>query len=200
LYPRTNIPLAKRIVESGQGALVTSFPLGVNPEAGNFPARNHIISGLSLGILVTEAAEKSGAMITATSALNQGREVYAVPANIFSAGSGGVNKLIRDGAHPVTDIADILDHLNIHVVPTANDTQIQPRQSLWQPEIREPASNEERLILDALSEEPRHIDEIIRTTGLTTNTVNAHLIIMELDGMIKQVKNLCYIRSDRSDG
>jgi DNA processing protein len=199
LYPRTNIPLAKRIVESGQGALVTSFPLGVNPEAGNFPARNHIISGLSLGILVTEAAEKSGAIITANSALNQGREVYAVPANIFSAGSGGVNKLIRDGAHPVTDVADILDHLNIHVVPTATDTQAIPRSSLWQPEVREPANPEERMILATLSEEPRHIDEIIRTTGLTTNTVNANLTIMELDGIIKQVKNMCYIRKDRSD-
>jgi len=84
IYPPTNYNLAKRIVESGQGALISTFPLGVRPDASNFPARNYIISALSLGVLVTEAPPKSGALITAGSALNQGREVFAVPGGIFS--------------------------------------------------------------------------------------------------------------------
>ena len=79
IYPSANYQLARRIVESGQGALITAFPLGVNPEAGNFPARNHLISGLSLGVLITEAPNRSGALITASAALNQGREVFSVP-------------------------------------------------------------------------------------------------------------------------
>lgn len=91
VYPSSNYALAQRIVESGQGALVSAFPLGVRPEAGNFPARNHIISGLSLGVLVTEAPPRSGALITANSALNQGREVFAVPSGIFSPGGAGVD-------------------------------------------------------------------------------------------------------------
>ena len=92
LYPPSNYNLAKRIVESGQGALLTSFPLGIRPEPGNFPARNHIISGLSLGVLVTEAPARSGALITANSALEQGREVFAIPNGIFSPGGAGTNR------------------------------------------------------------------------------------------------------------
>ncbi len=92
IYPSSNYTLARRIVELGQGVLMSSFPLGIRPETGNFPARNHLISGLSLGVLVTEAPPKSGALITANSALNQGREVFAVPAGIFSPGSGGAHR------------------------------------------------------------------------------------------------------------
>src|SRR5581483_6936261 len=123
IYPPTNYNLARRIVESGQGALLTAFPLGVRPEAGNFPARNHIISGLSLGILVTEAPPRSGALITANSALSQGREVFAVPGGIFSPGGAGVNKLIQDGAHPVTNVSDILSSLNIYMIPQYSEAQ-----------------------------------------------------------------------------
>ncbi len=123
IYPSSNYTLARRIVESGQGALLSSFPLGVRPETGNFPARNHLISGLSLGVLVTEAPPRSGALITAGSALDQGREVFAVPAGIFSPSSGGVNKLIQDGAHPVTDVNDILESLNLYMVPQQVEAQ-----------------------------------------------------------------------------
>src|SRR5260221_13488329 len=117
IYPSSNHNLARRIVESGQGALVTEFPLGVKPDGKNFPARNRIISGLSLGVLVTEAPQPSGSLITANFALEQGREVFAVPGNILSSGSAGVNKLIQDGgARLVTNINDILEVLNITAV------------------------------------------------------------------------------------
>ncbi len=92
IYPADNNGLARRIVESGQGALITEFPLGVKPDTHNFPARNRIISGMSLGVLITEAPEKSGALITARFALEQGREVFAVPGNILSSRSTGVKK------------------------------------------------------------------------------------------------------------
>jgi DNA processing protein len=123
IYPRDNYALARRIVETGQGVLLSAFPLGVRPEIGNFPARNHIISGLSLGVLVVEAGDRSGALITAASALSQGREVFAVPGSIFSPSAAGVNRLIQDGAHPVTNISDILESLNLFMVPQQLEVQ-----------------------------------------------------------------------------
>ena len=143
IYPQENYQLARRIIESGQGALLTPFPLGVKPDKGNFPARNHIISALSLGVLVTEAPPKSGALITANSALDQGREVFAVPGGIFSPASGGVNKLIQDGAHPVTSINDILEQLNLFMVPE----QVEAQAIL-------PENAEERTLLSHLSYDP----------------------------------------------
>src|SRR5207244_2978516 len=108
IYPADNLNLARRIVESGNGALVTEFPLGVKPDGRNFPARNRIISGLSCGVLVTEAPKQSGALITANFALEQGRDVFAVPNSIYAPGSVGVTKLIIDGAHLCTNVQDIL--------------------------------------------------------------------------------------------
>ncbi|HEY7416219.1 MAG TPA: DNA-processing protein DprA [Ktedonobacteraceae bacterium] len=182
IYPRPNYQLARRIAESGQGALITSFPLGVQPEAGNFPARNHIISGLSLGILVTEAPPRSGALITASSALDQGREVFAVPSGIFSPAGGGVNRLIQDGAHPVTSINDILDCLNLHMLPQ----QVEAQTVL-------PSSPEEQALLHVLSHENQHIDDIIREAGLPAHIVSALLTVMELKGMVRQVGSMHYI-------
>ncbi len=182
IYPRPNYQLAKHIVESGQGALITSFPLGVQPEAGNFPARNHIISGLSLGILVTEAPQKSGALITANSALEQGREVFAVPSGIFSPAGSGVNKLIQDGAHPVTSVNDILGCLNLHMLPQ----QVEAQTVL-------PSSSEEQALLRVLSHESRHIDDIIREAELPAHAVSALLTVMELKGMVRQVGSMHYI-------
>lgn len=173
IYPPGNFDLAKRIVESGQGALITAYPLGVRPESGNFPARNHIISGLSLGVLVTEAPERSGALITATSALNQGREVFAAPASIFSPGSAGVNKLIQEGAHPVTSVNDIIASLNLHMIPQQSEVQ-----------TILPATLEERKLLDLLTHEARHIDELIRESGLPANDVSSALTMMEIKGLV----------------
>ena len=180
IYPPANYNLAKRIVESGQGALISTFPLGVRPDASNFPARNHIISALSLGVLVTEAPPKSGALITASSALNQGREVFAVPGGIFSPASAGVNKLIQEGAHPVTSTRDIMEALNIHVIPTNEETHTTRTQL----QTIAPDSPEERALLKFLSLEPCHIDELTRQSELEANTVASTLVMMELKGMV----------------
>ncbi|MGH2506818.1 MAG: DNA-processing protein DprA, partial [Ktedonobacteraceae bacterium] len=143
VYPKKNSALARRIVESGQGALVSEYPLGTKPDSGNFPARNRIISGISQGVLVVEAGEKSGALITANDAIKQGREVFAVPGSIFSLRSIGVNRLIRDGAHLVSEVKDILDALNLFMLPQ----QMEVQQSL-------PENAEERTLLALLSHEP----------------------------------------------
>jgi DNA processing protein len=153
----------------------------VKPEAGNFPARNHLISGLSLGVLVTEAPARSGALITAGSALNQGREVFAVPGGIFSPGGAGVNRLIQEGAHPVTNVNDILTSLNLFMIPQ----QIEAQAIL-------PANAEERTLLDLLDHEARHIDELTRASGLAAQTVAATLTMMELKGMARHVGGMQY--------
>ena len=182
IYPADNLGLARRIVESGQGALVTEFPLGIKPDGRNFPARNRIISGLSQGILVTEAPKQSGALITANFALEQGREVFGVPNSIYSPGSVGVNKLIQDGAHLVTNVQDILMALNLFLVPQHVEIQ-----------AALPDNSEERILLALLSHDPRHVDEIIRDSGLPTTIVSPTLMVMELKGMIKQLGGMQYV-------
>jgi len=182
IYPADNLGLARRIVESGQGALVTEFPLGIKPDGRNFPARNRIISGLSQGILVTEAPKQSGALITANFALEQGRDVFGVPNSIYSPGSVGVNKLIQDGAHLVTNVQDILMVLNLFLVPQ----HIEVQAAL-------PDNSEERTLLALLSHDPRHVDEIIRDSGLPTTIVSSTLMVMELKGMIKQLGSMQYV-------
>ena len=182
IYPHENLNLAKRIVESGQGALITEFPLGVKPDSRNFPARNRIISGLSLGVLVTEAPKQSGSLITANFALEHGRDVFAVPQNIYSGGAAGVNKLIQDGAHLVTNVNDILFSLNLFMIPQ----QIEIQEVL-------PENAEEQTLLALLSHDSVHIDEIIRDAGLPTMTVTSTLMMMELKGMVRQVGGMMYV-------
>jgi len=182
IYPADNLGLARRIVESGQGALITEFPLGIKPDGRNFPARNRIISGLSLGILVTEAPKQSGALITANFALEQGRDVFGVPNSIYSPGSVGVNKLIQDGAHLVTNVQDILMALNLFLVPQHVEIQ-----------AALPDNSEERTLLALLSHDPRHVDEIIRDSGLPTTVVSSTLMMMELKGMIRQFGGMQYV-------
>ena len=183
IYPPENYNLARRIVDSGQGALITEFPLGVKPAAGNFPARTRIISGLAQGVLITEAPLASGALITVNFALEQGREVFAVPGSIFSPGSAGVNKLLQDGgARLVTNVKDILEALNLFMVPEYVEMQAVL-----------PDNAEERALLALLSHEPRHVDELIRESGLPTETVSSTLQIMELKGMVKSVSGMQYV-------
>lgn len=183
IYPPSNHKLAQRIVESGQGALVTEFPLGVKPDARNFPARNRIISGLSLGVLITEAPQRSGALITANFALEQGRDIFAVPGSIFSTGSTGVNKLIQDGgARLVMNVNDILEALNLFMIPQHVEMQAVL-----------PDNPEERTLLALLGHEPRQVDDLIRASELPTMTVTATLTMMELKGMVRQVSGMQFV-------
>jgi len=177
VYPGENLELAQEIMQ--HGALVSDYPLGTRPRAENFPRRNRIMSGLSLGVLVTEAMERSGALITANLALEQDREVFAVPGNIFSPASRGCNRLIRDGAKLVQEVNDILEELNLNLVPKA------PQKALPENEV-------EAQIVQLLSQEPRHIDEICRTTRLPTSTVASTLALMELKGMVRSLGGMNY--------
>jgi DNA processing protein len=180
VYPPEHARLAQAI--AGQGALVSDYPLGAQPEARNFPPRNRIISGLSLGVLVVEGAEDSGSMITADYALEQGRDVFAVPGSIFASRSHGTNKLIQQGAKMVTSVEDILEELNL-------------TQATQQMEVRNliPDNPTEAAIMQQVSPEARHMDEIVRATGLPTADVSAALTMMELKGMVRQVGNMTYV-------
>jgi len=182
IYPYENRELAKRIMENG--ALISEYPLGTSPRAEHFPIRNRIISGLSLGVLVTEAGDDSGALITVQTALDQNREVFAVPGSIMSPSSKGTNNIIQQGAKLVGDYKDILEELNLKSVAVHQ-------------EVKEviPASDTEALILSKLSTEPVHVDKICRETNLPIATLTSALSMMELKGMVKQVSGMNYVLS-----
>ncbi len=181
IYPREHLKMAQEI--SHHGAIISEFPIGTPPEARNFPRRNRIISGLSLGVLIVEAPEKSGAMITATMATEQGRDVFAVPGNIFSAANRGTNRLIQDGAKLIMDVSDILDELNIvhHNVRTRVVT-----------EQIAPANENEIKVLDYLSADPIHIDDLVRMSGLSVPIVSSTLTILELKGLARSTGYMQY--------
>ena len=186
IYPHEHSNLARQIVENG--ALVSEHPLGTKPSAQNFPRRNRIMSGMTLGTVVIEAGEKSGALLTAQHALEQNREVFAVPGNIFSPSSRGANRLIRDSAAKlVIDCKDVLEELNLsHVLPSA-DEQIE-MAALF------PKDENEAAILGFVTYDPVHIDEVIRSSGIDISTVSSALAMMELKGLVRQVGGMNYIR------
>ncbi|MCL0041240.1 DNA-processing protein DprA [Dehalococcoidia bacterium] len=177
VYPAENRELAQEIMK--HGALVSDYPLGTKPKAENFPRRNRIMSGMSLGVLVVEALEKSGAMITANLALQQDREVFAVPGSILSAASRGSNLLIREGAKAVLEVNDILEELNLNIVSQQLEVV--------------PENENESLLLKYLSQEPRHIDELCRHSSLPMPVVSSTLTMMELKGMVIQQGNMNYV-------
>lgn len=180
VYPPEHRDLARQIV--AQGALISEYPLGTPPEAGNFPPRNRIISGLSMGVLITEAGQGSGALITAEYAAEQGREVFAVPGSILASGSTGTNRLIQDGAKAVLEPADILRELNLTMVTQ----QAQARDTL-------PATEAEAALLAYLGPEPIHVDELGRAAGLPIAQVTSTLAMMELKGLVRQVGGMKYV-------
>ena len=181
VYPERNRALAERIKTSG--ALLSDYPLGTPPAPLNFPPRNRIISGLSLATLVVEAGESSGALITVQFALDQGREVMAVPGSIFNPLSAGPHRLIRDGAAIVTGADDVLAVLNLDRQTTLADT---PLDVVLTPE--------EEAIYAVVMAEPQHIDMIGRAAGQSAAATAAALALLELKGLVRQVAPLYYAR------
>jgi len=182
VYPPEHRDLAHQIVD-GHGAIISDYPFGSEPESAHFPARNRLISGLSLGVLVVEAGEKSGALITSRFALEQNREVFAVPGNINSPVSVGTNNLIQQGSKLVTRVEDILEELNLKMVAE------QAVANVVLPETAEEAA-----LISQLSSQPLHVDELGRLTGLPSSLVSSTLTMMELKGMVQQVGGMNYIR------
>jgi DNA processing protein len=180
VYPPEHAKLAARIAE--QGALFTEAPCGSPPEAGNFPARNRIISGLSLGTIVVEAGQTSGALITADRALEQGREVFAVPGNIFAKTSHGTNYLLKEGATLVTSAQDVLEALNLKMVTAHSEA----RAAI-------PEDPTEAKLFALLSNDPTHIDYLVRESGLPVAQVSSTLALMELKGSVRQIAGMQYV-------
>ncbi|MFN2202574.1 MAG: DNA-processing protein DprA [Caldilineaceae bacterium] len=182
IYPPENRGLAARIAENG--AIVSEYPLGTRPEASNFPPRNRVISGLSKAVVIVEAPSRSGALITARFAAEQGREVFAVPGNIVNPGSAGCNELIQNGAAPLLKAQDVLDQLHFeHEVETYHQQKLIPTDPL------------EDQLLDHLSLEPTHVDDLVRSANLPPPQVASLLTMMELKGLVRQVGTLSYVRS-----
>jgi len=185
VYPAENAEMAKRIID--RGALVSEYPLGIRPKPDNFPRRNRIMSGMSLGVLIIEAGESSGAIITARQANDQNREVFAVPGSILSPVSKGTNHLIqRCEAKLVTDYTDILAELNLTMVAE----QLEMKEVLA-------GSEAESVLLSQVSAEPVHIDEICRRSGLRTSEVTSTLALMELKGVVRQLGGMNYVLAKR---
>ncbi|MEX2027912.1 MAG: DNA-processing protein DprA [Candidatus Curtissbacteria bacterium] len=173
IYPPENKNLAEQITKNG--AIVSEFPLGFPSVPSNFPARNRIISGLSLGVLVTEAAIDSGSLITAGQAAEQGREVFAVPGPINSKMSAGANNLLKEGVHPVTETSDILQILNVE----RKQAQIKSQS------IGTPRDKTQSAILEMLADGNLHIDKLAIECGLKIEIVSATLGQMEILGYVK---------------
>ncbi len=174
LYPPENRRLALEI--QGSGAVLSDYAPGTPPEASNFPPRNRIISGLARAVVVVEAGKKSGALITASFAAEQGREVFAVPGTVHAAQSKGTNRLLQLGAAPLLSPRDLLDELDLDLLHERREA----RAAL-------PADAVERRLLAALGPEPVHIDEIGTLTALPAPQVSSTLSIMELKGLVRQV-------------
>ena len=182
IYPREHAKLASEITQNG--ALISEYPLGAKPDAQNFPRRNRIMSGMTLGTLVVEAPEGSGALFTAKHALEENREVFAVPGNIFSPNSQGTNRLIKQSnAKLVSDCEDILEELNLSSV----GRQIEMAAMF-------PQDDNEARVLHFVTYDSIHIDEVTRESGLPISTVNGALAVMELKGLVKQVGGMNYMR------
>lgn len=181
IYPRTNLDLAKRILENG-GTVLSEFPPGTEGLKFHFPLRNRIISGMSRATIVVEAAEKSGSLITAFQALEQNRDVFAVPGPITNAQSMGTNRLLRMGAEPCTSPDDILRSLNGSVAPPSP--------------CRISLTVEEQDLLDLL-DAPRHIDDLARALAIPVAAVNARLMRLELSGVAVPHGGGIYARTRR---
>jgi DNA processing protein len=183
IYPPEHKRLAEQIIE--RGALVSEYGLGVEPRGDFFPRRNRILSGMSLGVLVVEGDIKSGALITARIAIDQNREVFAVPGSIYSPNSRGTNKLIQDGEAKLTlGVQDVLAELNLSMATH----QIEATELI-------PADETEGLLLKHLGAEPVYVDDLRRSSGLPIAKVTSALAMLELKGLARQVGRMNYVRA-----
>ena len=185
VYPPENRNLYKRIID--QGAVVSEFPMSSPPEGGHFPKRNRIISGLSIGVVVVQAGMESGSLITANYALEQGREVFAVPGNVGSESSRGTHQLIKDGAKLVESSEDILEE----VLPQWRRERETPQ------EVERPGwdlAEEEKVLYEQLGETPLHIDVLIRESQFDPGKVSSLLLNLELKGLISQWPGKCFTK------
>ena len=209
VYPPENEELAQAV--AAHGALVTEFPFGTPPNAPNFPSRNRIISGLSLGVVVVEAGEKSGSLITARIAAEQGRSVFAVPGAIESAGSRGTNRLIKQGAKLIENVEDILEEIlpQAAMPPTIPQPPSRPLRRMRQGQIRNHRlqhhpqkigglGDPERKLLLLIPHDPVGIDQLITASGLTAQEVLNCLLVLELGGFIRQLPGKMFIRKELS--
>lgn len=178
VYPKKNLSLYKKMEEVG--AVITEFPLGTQPLPYNFPQRNRIISGMSMGIIVIEAQEKSGSLITASHASEQGKDVFALPGNINSIFSSGTNKLIRDGARPLLALDDIIEEI-YELKQLKNQKKINKEIDYSK------FSETEIKIIKLLEEGPMHCDLISCKTNLNISDINSILTILELKGVLKEL-------------
>jgi DNA processing protein len=183
VYPAENRGLADRI--AARGAVVSEFPPGTKPEAGHFPRRNRIISGISLGVLVIEARARSGALLTARYAADQGREVFAVPGSIDQPGSRGTHRLIQEGAKLVEDVEDILEELPPSGIQRYGPGPAQPEEDL---------SEDESKILFLLTDQPVPVDDLISRSALLPSQVLAVLFSLEMKGLAQQFSGKQFVR------
>jgi DNA processing protein len=207
VYPPENKTLAAEI--AARGAIVTEFPFGTPPNAPNFPARNRIISGISLGVVVVEAGEKSGSLITARIASEQGRSVFAVPGAIESAGSRGTNRLIKQGAKLIEGVEDILEE----ILPQVGLPQPRPEQRPPMPTLEAPPGEPdtppaslrtkgaklgetESRLLPFITREPVNVDTLITASGLTAHEVQSGLLVLELGGIVRQLPGKLFLRKE----
>lgn len=190
-YPRYNVNLKKQIIE--KGALISEFPFGTPPVPMNFPRRNRIISGFSMGTLVVEAANKSGSLITANFALEQGRDVFAIPGNIRSPLSSGVNTLIQKGAKLVQKMEDIVEELPSQVQDYLKSKNMRREEILPVKNLAE-KNHDVAMIMKLIHKEPIHIDELTRTTSMAPAVISSLLMKMELCGQVRQLPGKLYIK------
>lgn len=209
IYPPENKDLYRDIAESG--AVISEFPLNTPPIGRNFPCRNRIISGLSNGVIVVEAAKNSGALITADFALEQGREVFAIPGKVDSATSYGTNHLIKQGAKLIDSVEDIIEELGYTRLPEENSRSkigepkegrsvgvLEKRSAVKAGIAKESSSalsEEERLVYGLIPEEGSYIDELIEGTGLATNRISSLLLGLEIRNIVKQLPGKKYMKA-----
>lgn len=184
VYPSRNRLLYEEIPK--HGAIITEYPYEVPPLAYNFPQRNRLISGLALGVIVIEAQEKSGSLITAHHALEQGKEVFALPGNINSVFSRGTNKLIKDGAKILMDVEDIIEE----IYELREKNKEKKKEEIDYTAL----SSLEAKILDIISEGPIHADIIAAKTGIDIATVSGILTILEIKGLIKELAGRNFVQ------